>query len=80
MASHDTLRDEMYQNDVAGADFGQEGGSCRDAAPGSGRTPSARPQGHPSSTSGWRTGVPGRARRPLVSKNGQSGPFTGDSH
>ena len=79
MASHDTLLDEMCQNDVADADFGQEGDIGRDAAPGSGHASSAKPQGHHLSTSGRWTGVPGRALRPLVYKNGQSGPFTSDS-
>ena len=62
----DTVRDAMRQSDVVDADFGPEGDRGRDAAPGSGRAPSARPQGHRPISSGRWAGAPERALPPSL--------------
>ena len=57
---------------------GPEGGSCRDAAPGSGRAPSARPRGRHLSTSGRWAGIPERVRRLSSAKYGRTWSLVGD--
>ena len=55
-------------------DFGPEIDRGRDAAPGNGRAPSARPRGHHLSVSGQWAGVPERVLGPSTPKYGRSGP------
>ena len=52
-------------NPAAEDDFGRENGRGRDAAPGSGRAPSARPRGHYLSAAGQWAGAPQRDQPPF---------------